>query len=88
MPKMIYTSYQTNSFKIIKSTFCINELPHTPVIFLVNLGIFNRFENSDRAENFRQTGPVYGLLLNFRHWPRNFNSSWCLKIAGSLSTRF
>ena len=55
MPKMIYTSYQTNSFKIIKSTFCINELPHAPVIFLINLGIFNCFENSDKAKNFRQT---------------------------------
>ena len=61
MPKMIYTSYQTNSFKIIKSMFYINELPHTPVIFLINLGIFNCFENSDKTENFRQTVPIYGL---------------------------
>ena len=64
MPKMIYTSYQTNSFKIIKSTFSIYELPHAPVFmsknFLINLGIFNCFENSDRAENFRQTVPIYG----------------------------
>ena len=40
MPKMIYTSYQTNSFKRIKSTFSIYELPHAPVIFLINLGIY------------------------------------------------
>ena len=56
---MIYT-YQTNSFKIIKSTFSIYDLPHAPVIFLINLGIFNCFEISDRAENFRQTVPIYG----------------------------
>ena len=59
MAKMICT-YQTNSFKIIKSTFSIYDLPHAPVIFLINLGIFNCFENSDRAENFRQTVPIYG----------------------------
>ena len=61
MAKMIYT-YQTNSFKIIKSTFSIYDLPHAPVIFLINLGIFkfSCFENSDRAENFRQTVPIYG----------------------------
>ena len=59
MAKMIYT-YQTNSFKIIKSTFSIYDLPLAPVIFLINLGIFNCFENSDRAENFRQTVPIYG----------------------------
>ena len=59
MAKMIYT-YQTNSLKIIKSTFSIYDLPHVPVIFLINLGIFNCFENSDRAENFRQTVPIYG----------------------------
>ena len=57
---MIYTSYQTNSIKIIKFTFSIYQLPHAPVIFLINLGIFNCFENSDRAENFRQTVPIYG----------------------------
>ena len=56
---MIYT-YQTNSFKIIKCTFSIYDLPHAPVIFLINSGIFNCFENSDRAENFRQTVPIYG----------------------------
>ena len=60
MPIMIYTSYQTNSMKIIKSTFSIYQLPHAPVIFPINLGIFNSFENSDRAENFRQTVPIYG----------------------------
>ena len=59
MAKMIYT-YPTNSFKIIKSTFSIYDLPHAPVIFLINLGIFNCIENSDRAENFRQTVPIYG----------------------------
>ena len=59
MAKMIYT-YQRNSFKIIKSTFNIYDLPHAPVIFLINLGLFNCFENSDRAENFRQTVPIYG----------------------------
>ena len=57
---MIYTSYQTNTFKIIKSTFSIYELPHASVIFPINLGIFNCFENSDRAKNFRQTVPIYG----------------------------
>ena len=59
MAQMIYT-YQTNSFKIIKCTFSIYDLPHAPVIFLINSGIFNCFENSDRAENFRQTVPIYG----------------------------
>ena len=75
MTRIIYTSYHTNSFKIIKSTFSIYEFPHESVIFLINLGIFNCFENSDRAENFRQTVPIYGWwgavspppLLNFRH---------------------
>ena len=74
MAKIIYTSYQTNSFKIIKSAFSIYELPHAPIIFLINLGILNCFENSDRAENFRQTVPIYGWWgggggchLNFRH---------------------
>ena len=60
MAKIIYTTYQTNSFKIIKSMFIIYELPHAPVIFLINLGLFNCFENSDRAKNFRQTVPIYG----------------------------
>ena len=60
MTRIIYTSYHTNSFKIIKSTFSIYEFPHESVIFLINLGIFNCFENSDRAENFRQTVPIYG----------------------------
>ena len=55
MAKIIYTTYQTNSFKIIKSTFSIDELPHAPY-----LGIFNCFETSDRAENFQQTLPIYG----------------------------
>ena len=59
MAKMIYT-YQSNSFKIIKSTFSIYDLPHAPVIFLINLGIFNCFENSNKAENFQQTVPIYG----------------------------
>ena len=45
MAKMIYTTYQTNSFKIIKPTFSTYELPHAPVIFPVNLGAFNCFEN-------------------------------------------
>ena len=72
MAKMIYTTYQTNSFKIIKSTFITYELPHAPY-----LGIFNCFETSDRAENFQQTLPIYGWWggrgggrlphLNFRH---------------------
>ena len=60
MAKIIYTTYQTNSFKIIKSTFSIYELPHAPVIFPISLGIFNCFKNSDRAENFRQTVPNNG----------------------------
>ena len=38
---MVYTSYQTNSYKIIKSTFNTYELPHAPVIFSINFGIFN-----------------------------------------------
>ena len=33
MAKIIYPTYQTNSFKIIRSTFIIYELPHAPVIF-------------------------------------------------------
>ena len=33
MAKIIYTTYQTNSFKIIKSTFSTYELAHAPVIF-------------------------------------------------------
>ena len=70
MAKIIYTIYQANSFKIIKSTCIIYELPHAPVIFLISLGVFNCFENFDRAENFQQTVPIYGwweLPLNFRH---------------------
>ena len=78
MPKMIYTSYQTNSFKIIKSTFFINELPHAPVIFLINLGIFNCFENSDRAENFRQTVPIYGWWGGAVAPPPHLNFCHCL----------
>ena len=34
MANMIYTTYQKNSFKIIKSTFNTYELPHAPVFFL------------------------------------------------------
>ena len=60
MAKIIYPTYPTNNFKIIKSTVIIYELPHAPVIFPISLGIFNCFENSDRAENFRQTVPIYG----------------------------
>ena len=41
MAKMIYTLYQTNNFKIIKYAFGTYELPHVPVIFPVNFGIFN-----------------------------------------------
>ena len=44
MANMIYTTYQTNSYKIIKSTFNTYELPHAPVIFSINFGIFNCFE--------------------------------------------
>ena len=44
MANMIYTTYQTNSFKIIKSTFNTYVLPHAPVIFSINFGIFNCFE--------------------------------------------
>ena len=39
MAKIIYPTYQTNNFKIIKSTFIIYELPHAPVIFPISLGI-------------------------------------------------
>ena len=43
---LVYTTYQTNSFKIIKSTFTTYELPHdhAPVIFSINFDIFNCFE--------------------------------------------
>ena len=44
MANMIYTTYQTNSFKIIKSTFNTYELPHEPEIISINFGIFNCFE--------------------------------------------
>ena len=44
MANMIYTTYQTNSYKIIKSTFNTYELPHAPVIFSINFGVFNCFE--------------------------------------------
>ena len=69
---MIYTTYQTNSCKIIKSTVSIYELPHAPVISSINFGIFNCFENSDRAENFRQILPIYGRLTNPPPYP-NFS---------------
>ena len=61
MATMLYATYQKNIFKKIKSTFSTYELPHAPVNFSINLGIFNCFENSDRAENFRQTVPIYGF---------------------------
>ena len=69
MVKMIYTTYHANSFKIIKSRFSTYELPHAPVNFSINFSIFSCFENSDKAENFRQTVPIYGRggHLNFRH---------------------
>ena len=60
MAKMIYTTYQTNSFKIIKSTFNTYELPHAPVIFSINVGIFNCFEIPTEPKNIRQTVPIYG----------------------------
>ena len=60
MAKMIYTSDQTISSKIIKSTFSTYELPHAPVIISINFCILNCFENSDKTENFRQTVPIYG----------------------------
>ena len=44
MANMIYTTNQTNSFKIIKSTFNTYVLAHAPVIFSVNFAIFNCFE--------------------------------------------
>ena len=44
MANMIYTTYQTNSYKIIKSTFNTYELPHAPVIFSINFRIFKCFE--------------------------------------------
>ena len=44
MANMIYTTYQANSFKIIKSTFNTYVLPHAPVIFSINFAIFNCFE--------------------------------------------
>ena len=74
MAKMIYTC-QTNSLKIIKTTFSIYDLPHQPVIFLINLGIFNCFENSNRAEKFPTNCADLQMVggggavahLNFRH---------------------
>ena len=52
-------------------------LARAPIIFSINLCIINCFENSDRAENFRQTVPIYGRWravtrtppphLNLRH---------------------
>ena len=60
MAKMIYLSYQTNSFKIIKSMFSTYEFPPAPVIIFINSCIFNCLENSDKTENFRQTVPIYG----------------------------
>ena len=55
MAKIIYTTYLTNSVKIVKSTFIIYELPHAPVIFPISLGLFNCFENSGRADAPRPT---------------------------------
>ena len=48
------------SYKIIKSTFSTYEVSHAPVVFSISFCIFNCFENSDRAENFRQTVAIYG----------------------------
>ena len=45
MANMIYTTYQKNSYKIIKSTFNTYELPHAPVIFSTNFSIFNCLRN-------------------------------------------
>ena len=62
MANMIYTTYQTNSFKIIKSTFNTYELPHAAVIFSINSGIFNCFEIptepkiSDKLRRFTEGG--------------------------------
>ena len=52
MAKIIYTTYQTNSFKIIKFTFSTYELLHAPVNFPVNLGAFNCFENFRQSRKF------------------------------------
>ena len=76
MANMICTTYQTNSFKIIKSTFNIYELPHAPVIFSVNFGIFNCFEIptepkiSDKMYRFTEGGRAVAPPPhpNFRHW--------------------
>ena len=74
---MIYTTYQTNSFWIIKSTFNTYELPHAPVIFSINFGIFNCFEIptepkiSDKLCRFTEGGGGGAVAplphLNFRH---------------------
>ena len=44
MANMIYTTYQTNCYQTIKSTFNTYELPHAPVIFSINFRIFKCFE--------------------------------------------
>ena len=78
MANMIYTTNQTNSFKIIKSTFNTYVLAHAPVIFSINFAIFNCFEIptepkiSDKLCRFMEGGGGGGAFappphLNFRH---------------------
>ena len=72
MANMICTTYQANSFKIIKSTFNTYELPHAPVIFSINFGIFNCFEIptepkiSDKMCRFTEFRPLGGQVKNIK----------------------
>ena len=76
MAKPIYTTYQTNSFKIIKSTFRTYKLPHALVIFpsisvySIVLKIPTEPKISDKLCRFKEGGRGGGRLphLNFRHW--------------------
>ena len=63
MAKMIYTTYQTNSCKIVKSTFSNYELPHMPVISSINFSIFTivlkiltEQKSSDKLCSFTEHG--------------------------------
>ena len=74
MAKMIYTTYQTNSFKIINSTFSTYELPQVPVIvpsisvYSIVLKIPAELKLSDKLCPFTEGGQLLPPPhLNFRH---------------------